>query len=262
MRYRAAGDLTKWDYTLETDSRPVDVSLVLPHYRARNQPLNHRLGMYVGSDRAESMKVKVVSISVPKFAYGRTANIATNFVAQCRSFVPGRSAKFHLEVHSSTNADITIWLPSDFKGHIHRSWHCKKVSFSAGFTNRVMQNACMTQSRRPSIISLGDGVTYRFSDFFIMNDESFYGSAEKQPHLPHPKAQMTMPASSFINMGAADEDEVVIDTAGHVTFRMWDVHRGEPEARCRETCKRMLGLGWCAKSNPPVAIDWDFLLED
>ena len=58
------------------------------------------------------------------------------------------------------------------------------------------------------------------------------------------------------------EDEVVVETAGTVTFRMWDIHRGEPEARCREACKRAFGLGWCSKRSPEVAIDWDFLLED
>ena len=109
--------------------------------------------------------------------------------------MPSRSTKFHLEVHSSTNADITIWLPSDFKGHIHRSWHCKKVSFSAGFTNRVMQNACMTQSRRPSIVSITDGTAYRFSDFFISNDESFYSVSEKQSAKP-------MPTPTFLDQGA------------------------------------------------------------
>ena len=65
-----------------------------------------------------------------------------------------------------------------------------------------------------------------------------------------------------LHAAASEEDEVVVDTAGAVTFRMWDVHRGEPEARCREACRRALGLGWCARRAPEVAIDWDFLLED
>lgn len=59
-----------------------------------------------------------------------------------------------------------------------------------------------------------------------------------------------------------EEDEVIIHTAGHVSFRMWDIHRGEPEARCKETCKRMFSLGWCMKRSPEVTIDWDFLLDD
>ena len=61
---------------------------------------------------------------------------------------------------------------------------------------------------------------------------------------------------------AEGEDEVVVDTAGAVRFRMWDVRKGAPEARCREACRRALGLGWCARRAPEVAIDWDFLLED
>ena len=52
------------DFVLETEQRAVDVSLVLPHYRARNQPLGHRLSMFVGSERGDSVKVKVVR---PKF---------------------------------------------------------------------------------------------------------------------------------------------------------------------------------------------------
>ena len=62
--------------------------------------------------------------------------------------------------------------------------------------------------------------------------------------------------------GGSEEDEVIVHTSGSVTFRMWDIHRGEPEARCKEVCKRMFGLGWCAKRNNEVEIDWDFLLED
>lgn len=64
VKYRGAGEHSAWDFTLETDHRPIDVSLVLPHYRARNQPLDHRLSMYVGNDNADSIKVKVVSIAL------------------------------------------------------------------------------------------------------------------------------------------------------------------------------------------------------
>jgi hypothetical protein len=63
-------------------------------------------------------------------------------------------------------------------------------------------------------------------------------------------------------LSGAEEDEVVIHTGGQVTFRMWDIHRGEPEARAKETCKRIFGFGWCTKRSPEVAIDWDFLLDD
>lgn len=159
---------------------------------------------------------------------------------QCRSFIPSRQTKFRLEVHSSSSADVTIWLPSDFKGHIHRSSSCRKVSFSAGFTNRIMKNVCLTQSRRPSVVSISSGMP-RYSDIYI---------SDVAPY------QMEKLGSSM------EEDEVIVHTSGTVTFRMWDIHRGESEARCKEACKRMFGLGWCSKRSNEVEIDWDFLLED
>lgn len=88
----------------------------------------------------------------------------------------------------------------------------------------------------------------QYSDIYIADDAGVYSEKE------HWNA-------GYIS-GGAEEDEVVVHTAGHVTFRMWDIHRGEPEARCREACKRVFGLGWCAKRSPEVAIDWDFLLDD
>ncbi|OCH85218.1 hypothetical protein OBBRIDRAFT_785135 [Obba rivulosa] len=223
VRYRGAGEHSSHDFVLESEQRPIDVSLVLPHYRARNQPLGHRLSMYVGSERSESVKVKV-----------------------CRNFQPTRSAKFHLDVHAASTADITIWLPSDFKGRIHRSSRCRKVSFSAGFTNRILHNACLTQSRRPSVISVS-GSTYHYSDVYISDDPGF-PSSEKE--------------NAYLLGGEAEEDEVFVHTEGHVTFRMWDIHRGEPEARCKEACKRVFGLGFCSKRTREIAIDWDFLLDD
>ncbi|CAL1703467.1 unnamed protein product [Somion occarium] len=200
VKYRGAGSHSAYDFSLDTEHRPIDVSLVLPHYRAKNQPIDHRLSI----------------------------------------FTPSRPTKFHLEVHSSSSADITIWLPSDFKGHIHRSSSCNKVSFSAGFTNRIMKNVCLTQSRRPSVVSVSSGM-YRYSDIYI---------TDANPH------QTEKWGSS------AEEDKVIVHTLGTVTFRMWDIHRGEPEAWCKEACKRMFGLGWCAKRSNEVEIDWDFLLED
>lgn len=202
------------------DRNPVDVSLVLPHFRARNQPLDHRLSMRVANDSADPIKVKV-----------------------CRNFTTARSTKFRLEVVSSSGADITVWLPSDFKGHIHRSANCQRVGFSAGFTNRILRNVQLTQSRRPSVAAGPSSPAQPYSDIYICDanpyheEDKWYG-------------------------GAVEEDEVVVLTAGHVTFRMWDIHRGEPEARCKEACRRMFGFGWCAKRSPEVAIDWDFLLDD
>ena len=165
-----------------------------------------------------------------------------HFFPQCRNFTTARSTKFRLEVVSSSGADITVWLPSDFKGHIHRSANCQRVGFSAGFTNRILRNVQLTQSRRPSVAAGLSSPAQPYSDIYICDanpchEDKWYG-------------------------GVVEEDEVVVHTAGHVTFRMWDIHRGEPEARCKEACKRMFGFGWCAKRAPEVAIDWDFLLDD
>ena len=67
VKYQGAGARQPFDFALETDSHAIDVSLVLPHYRARNQPYDHRLGMYVGSDSSAPIKVKVVSVpSTPR----------------------------------------------------------------------------------------------------------------------------------------------------------------------------------------------------
>lgn len=186
-----------------------------------------------------------------------------------------RTTKFKLEVHSAANSDVTIWLPSDFKGHIHRSTACKKVSFSAGFTNRILRNVCLTQSRRPSAVSMSqsrrpsavsmtDHAAYRFSEIYTVSD------GRSPLASPNEKVKFAFPGFGggsgayygTLGCGPADEDEVVVETAGTVTFRMWDIHRGEPEARCREACKRAFGLGWCSKRSPEVAIDWDFLLDD
>ncbi|KAI1784044.1 hypothetical protein LXA43DRAFT_249363 [Ganoderma leucocontextum] len=234
VKYQGAGERSLYDFVLETDDQAVDVSLVLPHYRAHNQPYDHRLSMYIGTDSNAPVKVKV-----------------------CRKFTPTRTTKFKLEVHSAANSDVTIWLPSDFKGHIHRSSACKKVSFSAGFTNRIMRNVCLTQSRRPSVVSMSDHTAYRFSEIYVSDGRSPVAS-EKPKFFPGTGG------SAYGTFGCAppDEDEVVVETAGTVTFRMWDIHRGGPEARCREACKRAFGLGWCSKRSAEVAIDWDFLLED
>ncbi|KAJ3528352.1 hypothetical protein NM688_g8011 [Phlebia brevispora] len=222
VKYRGAGPNIPHDLSIEYGHRPIDVSLVLPHFRARNQPLDHRLSMSVGNASADAIKVKI-----------------------CRNFTTARSTKFHLEVYSSS-ADITIWLPSDFKGHIHRSSHCKRVGFSAGFRNRIMQNVHLTQSRRPSVVS-----AFQSSSQY---DDHQYTDIYVSDHIPQDEDKW------FSITGATDEDEVVVHTAGTVTFRMWDIDRGEPETKCKEACRRM--FSWCMKRSPEVTIDWDFLLDD
>jgi hypothetical protein len=51
-------------------------------------------------------------------------------------------SRFQLEVVSDS-ADVTIWIPSDFKGRI---FYTGKAKFSSGFVNRIMQNACINDS--------------------------------------------------------------------------------------------------------------------
>lgn len=58
---------------------------------------------------------------------------------------------------------------------------------------------------------------------------------------------------------AMNEDDVVIVTRGHMTFRMWDVQTCAPENCHKEAFRRMFG---CGRKAPETCIDWDFLLED
>lgn len=115
-----------------------------------------------------------------------------------------------------------------------------------------MQNVCLTQSRRPSVVSISEGAqkplsnpNLRFAPIYVSE--------------PEPYAQEKW---DLFGGSPLDEDEVVVHTNGNVIFRMWDIHRGVPEDRYKEACKRMFGLGWCSRKSPEVAIDWDFLLED
>lgn len=50
----------EWDLAVETRQRSIDLTLVLPHYRARNQPIDHRMAMLLASDAAP-IKAKIVS---------------------------------------------------------------------------------------------------------------------------------------------------------------------------------------------------------
>lgn len=52
----------QWDFFVNaTETSSVDLSLMLPHYRAHNQPAGHRLSMFISSERSE-IKTKVVSL--------------------------------------------------------------------------------------------------------------------------------------------------------------------------------------------------------
>lgn len=104
----------EWDHHVDGGNQSMDLSLMLPHYRARNQPVDHRMAMLVEND-SEPVKLKV-----------------------CRNFP---QCHFYLEVLSE-DSDVTLWLPSDFRGQIHTS---TKPSFSAGFINRILRNVRLNE---------------------------------------------------------------------------------------------------------------------
>jgi hypothetical protein len=124
-------------------------------------------------------------------------------LVQCRAGIS--SSWFYLKLRASS-FDVTLWLPSDFKGQIH---HTGKANFSAGFMNKIMRNVSF-------------------------NDSLFFDQCAK--------------------------DVVVVDTTGHVTFRMWDVWTRSPEIPHKEAMRRMFGRN--RRKVPETSINWDFLLED
>ncbi|KAH9180240.1 hypothetical protein EDB89DRAFT_1840237 [Lactarius sanguifluus] len=99
----------QWDFTTDADDRPVDLSLVLPHYRARSQPTGHQMSMYIHSS------------------------------GEIKSTICRQSSRtpFFLSVDSSGTAPVTLYLPSDFCGRIYLS-SSSNVSLSAGFTNHIL----------------------------------------------------------------------------------------------------------------------------
>jgi hypothetical protein len=103
-----------WDFQVNAMHEPVNVDLSLPHYRARQQPVDHRISMFIDAHNSP-VKAKV-----------------------CRH---NPRQKFYLEIRAESS-DVTVWLPSDFKGQIH--YPCKP-HFSAGFTNRIMRNARLNE---------------------------------------------------------------------------------------------------------------------
>ncbi|TRM59931.1 hypothetical protein BD626DRAFT_436491 [Schizophyllum amplum] len=114
--YKVRFSGARWDYYLDVPQagETIDMSLVLPHYRARNQPIDHRMNIFVGNETGP-VKLKI-----------------------CRN-VP--RTRFCLEVAASTS-EVTVWLPSDFRGSIT---HAGKATFSAGFVNEVLPSARINQ---------------------------------------------------------------------------------------------------------------------
>lgn len=176
------------------------MSLVIPHYRARQQPVDHRLNMFIAAIAAP-VKLKIVSPH-RSWLFRRAGGLMVG--DQCR---PMSRCKFYLEVQANMS-NVTVWLPSDFKGHIRYSG---RASYSAGFVNRIMQNVWFNQDT--------------------------------------------------LDQDQWDIDEVVVQTKGAVTFRMWDVRANAPENSHKETLKRVFGI---SKKPEGVrrGINWDFLLDD
>ncbi|KAG1790878.1 uncharacterized protein HD556DRAFT_666591 [Suillus plorans] len=130
IHYNALSD---YDFMLKT-SKPIDISLALPHYRARNQPVDHRLAMFISTETSP-IKLKVVSVTSSLAA--PCLNIFSQ--SQCRA-IP--RCKFFLDIRT-TASNVTVWLPSDFRGHIRCSG---TPSFSAGFVNRMIANVRVNEA--------------------------------------------------------------------------------------------------------------------
>lgn len=102
------------------NEKGVDVSLVLPQHRARTQPLDYRMNMFVASEG--DIKAKV-----------------------CRPMTSHRCA-FYLQAVTASSSDVTIWLPSDFDGTIYLqskpgSGSRPRLCISPGFSNHILKNA-------------------------------------------------------------------------------------------------------------------------
>ncbi|KAF8955438.1 hypothetical protein BDZ97DRAFT_1857749 [Flammula alnicola] len=152
-KYHSEAD---WDFHLFGAQKPIDLTLILPHYRARNQPVDHRMTMSVVNDDAP-IKLKV-----------------------CRNFP---RSKFYLEVLAETS-DVTIWLPSDFKGQIH---HSGKPDFSAGFINKILRNARLNEpdaeeyDNEDDVVVVTRGrVTFRMWDVQTCNPENTHKESLKR----------------------------------------------------------------------------------
>src|SRR5687768_9016203 len=69
VKYQSDSD---WDFHLDAGEVPTDVDLMLPHYRARHQPIDHRMSMCVAG-QSESIKLRVVSSVFRCFTSSRHA---------------------------------------------------------------------------------------------------------------------------------------------------------------------------------------------
>ncbi|KIY51837.1 hypothetical protein FISHEDRAFT_70336 [Fistulina hepatica ATCC 64428] len=137
---------SEWDlmYDGANTNDPVDMTLCLPHHRHRGLYGEQRVAMFVGSN-SENIRLKI--------------------------------SKFQLAVVASV-ADVTLWLPSDFKGHICHVGSAR-LSLSAGFMNRILPNTRFDSDseRVPSegdyvVVSTQGCVTLRMWDVQTSTPES------------------------------------------------------------------------------------------
>ncbi|KAH9955632.1 hypothetical protein BC827DRAFT_1261994 [Russula dissimulans] len=187
---------SQWDFVADEDERPVDLSLVLPHYRARNQPTGHRMSMFVHSR------------------------------GEIKSTICRQSSRtpFHLSVHSSSTAPVTLYLPSDFCGKIFLSSPQPKVSLSSGFRNNVVPRVHFARISGPR-----DKMMEAFDDD---------GTDEVEIH-----------AAGHITLRMWD---VVEGAQESVAREAW-----------RKMCRRATSSkNLRAEQRNREAIDWDFLLDD
>lgn len=97
-----------------------------------------------------------------------------------------------MEVLAETS-DVTVWLPSDFKGQIY---HSGKATFSAGFINRILRNVRLNESlvqkiyNEDSLVVVTRGhVTFRMWDVQTSSPENaqkeslrrLFGCSRKAP---------------------------------------------------------------------------------
>jgi hypothetical protein len=86
------------------------------------------------STETSPIKLKIVS------AISRFVPSFLNFLAiQCRSV---SRCRFFVDIRT-TASNVTVWLPSDFRGHIRCS---SRPTFSAGFVNRMMANVRVNEA--------------------------------------------------------------------------------------------------------------------
>lgn len=118
-----------WAYELHASGhaktrKPVEIDLLLPHFRATNQPKDHPLRMYIGNHHAP-IHAKIVSLVMCIFA-----STPADRLLQCRTV---SRTKFLLEINGGSS-DVVCYLPSDFKGHIMFSG---RAAFSYAFKDLV-----------------------------------------------------------------------------------------------------------------------------